>query len=142
MVLEESASSSSTRPVEFITPQPVGGSRWFVQRVPHASSTAGGSSPINQLKNYHQSSTLPASTSENAEEESLTVTAGSTAITALAAEAEGPGQSADPEAVKAEVAHRGYRNTRVSVTILKHHQGPFYQWGSISGQFRKLKEPT
>ena len=123
MVLEESASSPSTRPVEFITPQPRGGSRWFVQRMPHASGTASGSSPINQLEDYHQSSTLPASTSENTKEESLIVTTESTAVTALAVEVEGPSPSADPEAVRAEVAHQGYRNTRVSVTILKRHQG-------------------
>ena len=121
MVLEESASSPSIRPVELITPQPGGGSRWFVQRMPHTSSTASGSSPINQPKDYYQSSTLPASTSENTEEESLTVTVGSTAVTTLAVEAEGPGQSADLEAIRAEVAHRGYKNTRVSVTILKRH---------------------
>ena len=91
--------------------------------MPHASSTASGSCPINQSKDHYQSSTLPASTLVNAEEESLTVTAGSTAVTTLAAEAEEPGQSADPEAIRAEIAHRGYRNTRVSVTILRHHQG-------------------
>ena len=91
--------------------------------MPHASCTTSRISPVNQLKDYHQSSTLPASTLENAEEESLTVTAESTAVTALVAEAEGPSQSADPEAVRAEVAHQGYRNTWVSVTILKHHQG-------------------
>ena len=45
------------------------------------------------------------------------------AATAMAEEAEGPGQSVDPEAIRAEVAHRGYRNTQVSVTILKRHQG-------------------
>ena len=68
--------------------------------MPHVGGTASGSSPVNQLEDYHQSSTLPASLSEDAEEESLTVTARSTAVTAVAAEVEGPSQSADLEAVK------------------------------------------
>ena len=89
--------------------------------MPHVGSTAGGSSLVNQLEDYHQSSALPASTSEDAEDESLTVTVGSAAVTVVAAEAEGPGQSAEPEAIRAEVAHQGYRNTRVTVTILKRH---------------------
>ena len=50
------------------------------------------------------------------------MTARSTAVIAVVAEAEGPSQSADLEAIRTEVTHRAYRNTRVSVTILKRHQ--------------------
>ena len=91
--------------------------------MPHFGNAAGRSSPAYQLEDNRQSSTLPASTSKNAEEKSVpaVVTVGSVAVTIVAAEAEGPGQLVDPKAIKAEVAHRGYRNTRVSVTILKRH---------------------
>ena len=107
MVLEESAASSPTRPVELITLQPSGGSRWFIQRMPHSGNVAGGSSPAYQLEDNRQSSALPTSTSEDTEKESVaaTVTVGSTAVTIVAAEAEGPSQSADPEAISTEVAH-------------------------------------
>ena len=93
--------------------------------MPHSRNAAGGSIPTYQLEDNRQSSALPASTSEDAEEDTVTaaVTARSTAVTAVAVEAEGPGQSADPEAIRAKVTHRAYRNMRVSVTILKRHQG-------------------
>ena len=50
MVLEESAASSPTRLVELIAPQPGGGSRWFVQRMPYSSNAASGSGSTYQLK--------------------------------------------------------------------------------------------
>ena len=93
--------------------------------MPHSGNAAGGNSPTYQLKDNRQPSALPASTSEDAEEDTVTaaVAARSTIVTAVAAEAEGPGQSADLETIRAKVTHRAYRNTRVSMTILKCHQG-------------------
>ena len=123
MVLEESAASFPTRPAELITSQLGGGFRWFIQHMPNSGNAAGRSSPAYQLQDNRQSSALLVSTSEDAEEELVAaiVTVGSAAVTTVAVEVEGPDQSADPKANRAEVAHRGYRNTRVSVTILKRH---------------------
>ena len=45
------------------------------------------------------------------------------AVAAVAELVEETDQSASPVTARAEVAHRGYRNTWVSVTILRHHQG-------------------
>ena len=117
MVLEELATPPPTRPVELITPQPEGGSRWFIQCMPLIGNVAGGSSPTYLPEDNCQSSALPASTSENAEEDTVIATA------VVIADAEGHGQSADPEATRVEAIHRAYRNTRVSMTILKRHQG-------------------
>ena len=41
----------------------------------------------------------------------------------LAERTEWPGLSAGPEATRVEATHCRYKNTRVSVTLLKHHQG-------------------
>ena len=113
MVLEELATPPPTRPVELITPQLGGASRWFVQRMPRIGNAAGRSSPTYLLEDDRQSSALPASTSKNAEEESVlaAVTVGSAAVVVVVAKAEGPGQSADPEATRVEAIHRAYINT-------------------------------
>ena len=71
MVLEEdSAVPDSPRPDELITLQPEGGSRWFVQHMPHSDSVASGSAQISRQSGIPSTSTL-----ENAEEESLAVQA-------------------------------------------------------------------
>ena len=67
MVLEEDSAATPTRPDELITLQSGGRSRWLVQHMPHSGGAAGGSTQISR-----QSSILPASTSENAEEEAAT----------------------------------------------------------------------
>ena len=65
------------------------------------------------MEDSRQPKTLSASTSGYAKAIIATV---------VTEEAEGPGQSAGLEAIKAEAAHRTYRNSRVSKTILRHHQ--------------------
>ena len=71
MVLEEELEAAPTRPDELITSQPEGGSRWFVRRMPRASSAFGNSTQIRHLENSCPSPALPASTSENAEDETV-----------------------------------------------------------------------
>ena len=68
MVLEEEAEAAPPRPDELITPQPQGGSRWFVQRMPRTGSAYGDSTQISRPEDSHPSLTLPTSTSENTEE--------------------------------------------------------------------------
>ena len=68
MVLEEEPEAAPTRPNELITPQPEGRSRWFVQRMPRTSSTYGDSTHISRPEDSYPPSTLPTSTSKNAEE--------------------------------------------------------------------------
>ena len=75
MVLEETAIPSLTRPSELITSQPGGGSRWFIQRLPCSGSAAGRGSPTNLPRDSYQIRMLPASTSGNAKENAVTVTA-------------------------------------------------------------------
>ena len=114
MVLEEEAAATSTRPDELITPQPGGGSRWLKQRMPRMGSAYGDSTQISRLEYSHLSPTLPASTSENAEEGTATTTAQTAAIpvvqavpivTVVPEQAEQLGQSAGPGATQAEVTH-------------------------------------
>ena len=44
------------------------------------------------------------------------------AVTAVPEQTAQSGQSARPGATQADATHRAYKNTRVSVTILRHHQ--------------------
>ena len=115
--------------------------------MPHTGSAFGDSTQINRPGNSHPSPTLPTSRSENAEEGTAAVaavlaeTASPTAATVAAVpvetaapttavvlveaarQAKEPSQSVSLEATQAEVTHQGYRNTQVSVTILKRHEG-------------------
>ena len=68
MVMGEDTEPAATRPDELITPQPEGGSRWFKQRMPRTGGTYGDSTQISRPEDSRPSSTLLASTSENAEE--------------------------------------------------------------------------
>ena len=86
--------------------------------MPRLGSIASRSSPTNLPRDNYQIRTLSASTSGNAEEHAVTVAAAA----AETAEAERPRQPTEPEATRAEPMQRAYRNTRVSVTKLKHHQ--------------------
>ena len=86
-------------------------------------------SPRGQLPVWH----TPPSTSGNAKEgtaaETATVPAEIAAPAAAAVPAEAVRQAEETsqfmslEATQAEVTHQGYKNTRVSVTILKRHEG-------------------
>ena len=79
-----------------------------------SGNAAGNSKQISRPEDSHQYDTLPASTSEDVEEETAAVVVQAAAVTAE--QAEEPDQSASPETTRIEVAHRAYRNTRVSVT--------------------------
>ena len=68
MVLGEDTEPAPTRPDELITPQPEGGSRWFVQRMTRTSGVYGDSTQIRRLEDSRPFPTFPASTSENVEE--------------------------------------------------------------------------
>ena len=120
MVLEEEAEAAPTRPDELITPQPRGGSRWFKQRMPRTGCAYGDSTQISRPEDSHPSPTLPASTSENAEERTAAVAAQTAtevavsavlavqeapAMTTVSEQTEQPNQSAGPEATQAEVTH-------------------------------------
>ena len=115
MVLEEATAATPTKPDELITLQPEGGSRWFVQHMPHSGSAASGSTQINR-----QSNILPAGTSENTEEEAIAQTTAQIAVESAAPAVAAVAEQVE-EIARTEVTHRGYRNTRVSMTILKHH---------------------
>ena len=71
MVLEEELEAAPTRPDEIITSQPEGESRWFVRHMPCTSGTSGDSTQIRRLENSCPSPALPASTSENTEDETV-----------------------------------------------------------------------
>ena len=126
MVLEEESATIPTRLVELITQQPRGGSRWFVQHMPRSGNAVGNHRQISHSEGSRQSDVPLASTSEDVKEE-----AAATMTTAIVAQvmattieqAEELDQSVNLETARAEVAHRAYRNTRVSVTILRCHQG-------------------
>ena len=75
MVLEEESATTPTRPNELITLQPRGGSRWFVQHMPRSSNAAGDSKQISRPEDSFQSDIPPASTSEDAKEETAMVAA-------------------------------------------------------------------
>ena len=92
MVLEEEAAAAvaPTRPDELITPQSGGGSRWFVQHMPRSGSAAGGSRQISPLEESRPSPTLPASTSEDAEEGTAVATIAAQVVVAAARQAEEP----------------------------------------------------
>ena len=75
MVLEEEAVAAPTRPDEFITPQPQGGFRWFMQHMPRTGSTYGDSTQISRPEDSYPPPALLVSTSENAEEGTAVVTA-------------------------------------------------------------------
>ena len=83
MVLEEDAAATPTRPNKLITLQSGGGSKWFVQHMPHSGSAAGGCTQISR-----QSNILLASTSENDDEETATQTVVEMAAQAVAVVAE------------------------------------------------------
>ena len=100
-------------------------------------STYGDSTQISRPEGSYPSPTLPASTSENAEVGTAAVVAqavtevtvsvvpavqATLAVTAVSEQAEQPDQSAGPGATQADITHRAYRNTRMSVTILRRHQ--------------------
>ena len=98
----------------------------MVQHMPHSGSAASGSILISR-----QSSIPSANAIENVEKEAPAVQIVTTsvvqAVTELvvrsAAESTEPAIAEQAEEIaRTEVAHRGYRNTRVSVTILKRHQ--------------------
>ena len=105
--------------------------------MPCTGSAYGDSTQISHPEDNHPSPTLLARTSENAEEGTAAVAAqtaievavsavpavqAALAVTAISEQTEMPEQSAGPGATQAEATHRVYKNTRVSVTILRHHQ--------------------
>ena len=93
--------------------------------MPHSSSAASGDRQISPLEDSRSFLTLPTSTSGNVEEKTATVTTAIAAqeVAAATRQEEQLDQSVGPEATQAEVTHRAYRNTQVSVTILRRHQG-------------------
>ena len=108
MVLEEDSAATPTRPDQLITPQPGGGSRWFVQHMSRLGNAASGNRQISHSEDSRQSDVPPASTSKDAEEETIaTVTTEVVARAAAAAteRTEEPDQSASPETARAKIAH-------------------------------------
>ena len=118
-VLEEATAAAPTRPDELITLQSRGGSRWFIQHMPHSGSAASDNTQISRPEDNSQSNIPPARTSGDAKEETAAATVVAQAVAAAAEQVEKLDQSASSEAARAEVAHRAYKNTRVRVTILR-----------------------
>ena len=75
MVLEVELEAASIRPDELITSQPKDGSRWFVWRMPGTSDAFGDNTQIRRPENSCPSPALPASTSENMEDETVQIAA-------------------------------------------------------------------
>ena len=97
--------------------------------MPHTGSAIGDSTQICRLKDSCPSPALPASTSENAEEGTVQTAAVADrsvpavqAVLAVTVVPEQPDQSMGPRATQADATHQAYRNTQVSVTILRCHQ--------------------
>ena len=118
MVLEEELEAAPTRLDELITPQPQGGSRWFVQCMPHTGSAFGDSTQISHPEDSYPPPTLPASTFENAEDETIQTAAVAdravpafqtvpvaTVVLEQSEQTEQPDQSTGPGATEADVTH-------------------------------------
>ena len=98
--------------------------------MPRTGGAYGDSTQISRPEDSRPSPTLLASTSENTEEGTAqteqttaqtTVVSTGQAVPTVIVVAEQPEQSAGLGATQVDVTHRAYRNTRVSMTILRRH---------------------